>query len=196
MTPWAEQIQVLREVLRSFEGQGIAYAIGGSIASSVYGIPRFTRGADVSVAPFPGKEEALAASLGSAYYVSTAAMRQANTQRRSFNIIQPSLGFKVDCFVLGTRPFDRDLLERCAQISFDEAPDQPLFVVSPEDILLLKLEWYRKGGEIRDQQWSDVLGIMRAQADALDHAYLDEIASELKIADLLGKARIAAGPTD
>jgi hypothetical protein len=192
MTPWAEQIQVLREVVRSLEGQNIMYAIGGSIASSVYGIPRFTRDADVSVEPFPGREDALAASLGADYYISTTAMQQANARFRTFNIIQPAKGFKIDCFVVGGRSFDQNVLQRRVRIPFDDAPDQPLSVVSPEDILLLKLEWYRKGGETSDQQWSDVLGVLRSQSGNLDDDYLNRLAGELHIEDLLAKLRASA----
>src|SRR5688500_18651509 len=45
----------LRTALRAFDRLGIAYAIGGSIASSLHGIGRMTRDADVTVEPFPGR---------------------------------------------------------------------------------------------------------------------------------------------
>jgi hypothetical protein len=61
--------------------------------------------------------------------------------------------------------------------------------VSPEDLLLLKLEWYRMGNEVSDQQWTDILGVLRVQAGQLDEAYLDHWAADLRVADLLARAR-------
>src|SRR3954447_20474568 len=48
-----QNLSDLREVLRVFTGLSIAYALGGSMASSVYGIDRFTRDADITAEPFP-----------------------------------------------------------------------------------------------------------------------------------------------
>jgi hypothetical protein len=40
----------LRSVVKSFNELGIAYCIGGSLASSIYGIPRSTLDADLIAA--------------------------------------------------------------------------------------------------------------------------------------------------
>jgi hypothetical protein len=61
-------------------------------------------------------------------------------------------------------------------------------VAQPEDILLQKLKWYRQGGEISDQQWKDVLGILEVQEGKLDVQYLEDTARELGIRDLLLRA--------
>ena len=39
-------------------------------------------------------------------------------------------------------------------------PDRFLYVYTPEDILLQKLRWYRRGHEVFDRQWRDVRGIV------------------------------------
>ena len=61
-------------------------------------------------------------------------------------------------------------------------------VASPEDILLAKLEWYRMGGEVSERQWRDVIGVLRVQAGVLDVDYLQRMARELEVADLLEQA--------
>jgi len=58
---------------------------------------------------------------------------------------------------------------------------------------LLKLEWYRLGGEVAGQQWNDVLGVLQVQGQQLDFAYLDRWAEHLGVADLLPRARQEAG---
>jgi hypothetical protein len=67
-------------------------------------------------------------------------------------------------------------------------PGQTLHVHPPEDILLQKLRWYRKGGETSDRQWRDILGIVRVQGEHLDRSYLTENAPALGVADLLTRA--------
>ena len=44
------------------------------------------------------------------------------------------------------------------------------------------------GDEVSDRQWSDIIGVLRIQAERLDRQYLDKWAAELGVADLLAKA--------
>ena len=57
------------------------------------------------------------------------------------------------------------------------------------DSILSKLIWYRDGGGFSDQQWRDILGVLRVSAARIDNAYLDEWASRLGLAALLQRAR-------
>jgi hypothetical protein len=184
-----DNLRVLLEVLEAFDALGIAYAIGGSLASGIHGMTRFTADADVSVEPFEGLEGRLVARFGPDYYVSLEAIRLALRDRATFHIINTVVGFKVDVFIRKDRPYDQSLMDRRVFAAMIEAPDHPVAVVSAEDSILLKLEWYRLGGETSDRQWSDILGVMRVQGDRLDQVYLDRWARELGVADLLNDAR-------
>lgn len=179
----------LREVIQVFSDLGIAYALGGSMASSLFGISRHTRDADITVEPFPGKETPLADAFGSDYYVSLPAIREALRDRSSFNIIKPATGFKVDVFLRKDYPFERMAMKRRIALKLPDSPEQPIIVHSPEDVILFKLRWYRLGNESSEQQWKDILGVLQVQAGKLDDAYLDHWAKELKISDLLERAR-------
>jgi hypothetical protein len=187
-----ESLNVVRQVVSAFTRLQIPYAVGGSIASTVLGRPRLTLDADISVEPFGGKETQLISALGADYYVSAPAIAEALARHASFNIVHTRTGFKIDVFVKKDRPFDDSLMARRAPATLSDAPEQPLFFVSAEDIILVKLEWYRLGGEISDRQWQDVLGVLKVQAGRLDETYLNYWAADLKVSDLLTRAQAEA----
>ena len=56
-----------------------------------------------------------------------------------------------------------------------------------QDTILAKLVWFRMGGEVSDQQWNDMVGVVRVQAGRLDMAYLRQWAAHLKVEDLLDR---------
>lgn len=184
-----ETLRVMREVIAALTDLGIEYALGGSWASSVHGKPRFTNDADITAEPFPGKEAAFCGRFGPPYYVSLPAVQEAVARRSSFNLIHFDSGYKVDVFIRKDRPFDQSVMHRRVLKQLRDTPGPPVLVVSPEDIILLKLEWYRIGHEISDRQWNDVLEVLMAQAGRLDDAYLEHWAADLGIGDLMVRAR-------
>jgi hypothetical protein len=180
---------VVEHVVRVLEQLHIVYAIAGSWASSIYGKMRFTYDVDICVEPFAGKEEAFCSALGDDYYVSLDAVRQAIRERRSFNVIYTLTAFKVDLFVARPRLFDQSVLKR-RQVRRLGAPHAiDVATVSAEDVILLKMEWYRLGDESSAQQWQDILGVFQTQGEALDQGYLATWAEALGVADLLERAR-------
>jgi hypothetical protein len=189
-----QNLSDLRAILRVFTDLGIAYALGGSMASSVHGIDRYTKDADVTAEPFPGREAQLAGAFGPDYYVSLPAIRDAVRQRSSFNIINTLTGFKVDVFVRKDVPFEIAAMRRRTALQLPDAPEQPIVFHTPEDTVLHKLRWYRLGGGSSDQQWADILGVLKVQAGKLDQAYLDRWAADLGVTDLLAHARQECAP--
>ena len=126
MDPATQNVQALREVLAVFDKLGIPYALGGSMASSIHGVARFTRDADLSVEPFPGKEADLVAAFGPDYYVSLPAVQQAVHDRSTFNIINSREGFKVAVFVHPDQPFEQKAMERRVASALPDRPAEPV----------------------------------------------------------------------
>jgi hypothetical protein len=182
-----DNLAVLQEVIAAFAVLEIPYALGGSWASSLMGKPRLTFDADLTVEPFPGKEMAFCATFNPDYYVSLDAVRNAVRRRASFNILHTVSGFKVDVFVRKERPFDQSVMAR--RRAFPLPGVGPVVCVSPEDVILLKLEWFRLGNESSEQQLRDVVGVLQVQSGRLDDAYLDHWAADLSVADLLARVR-------
>ena len=89
------------------------------------------------------------------------------------------------------RPFEVSVLARRHVYPLPDG--QTFTLVSAEDIILLKLEWYRLGGNASERQWLDILGVLEVQAGKLDSAYLDHWATDLGVGDLLQRARQESG---
>jgi hypothetical protein len=72
------------------------------------------------------------------------------------------------------------------QITVD--PPASVYVDTAEHSVLRKLEWYRRGGEVSDRQWRDVVTILRLQTGRLDQRRLTRWADHLGVSDLLRRA--------
>ena len=164
------------------------YLVGGSLASSVSGEPRSTLDVDLVVAMTEADAEPLLATLGDEFYAGAGAVGRAVRARTSVILIHQGTSTKVDLFMLGGSPFDAEQMARRLTIKVASLPDRFLYVYTAEDILLQKLRWYRRGKEVSDRQWRDVVGIVAVQGNRLDEAYLQRGAGVLGVSDLLGRA--------
>jgi hypothetical protein len=178
-------VVALAPVLDVLRRLGVRHYVGGSIASSAHGVPRASIDADVVAELLPAHAAPLAAALCGTYYVPEQHVSEAIDRRTSFNVIHLDTMVKVDVFVSRDRPFDRRALERVRPASLEGGVAIP--VSSPEDTVLAKLEWFRRGGEVSERQWTDVVGLLRA-GGALDIGYLRAEARDLGVTDLLLRA--------
>ena len=191
MTPTVDPIAIALSVTRVLESVGIEHTIGGSIASSFAGEPRSTVDIDVVAAIQAVHIPALVSALSPDFYVDETALQRAVRDRSTANLIHQASQLKVDLFVAGETPLDMQQLARRQEVNLGFA--RRLYVHPPEDILLQKLRLYRKGGEVSDRQWRDVLAIVRVQGSHLDRAYLEVNAPVLGVLDLLRRALGDAG---
>ena len=186
-------IAAVRPVLDVLRDLGVRHYVGGSIASSAHGVARASVDADVVAELRPEHADRLCSTLLGGYYVPEARVRDGIARKTSFNVIHLETMLKVDVFVSKGRPFDRRAMERARASSPQTVDEPPLPLASAEDTILAKLEWFRRGGEVSERQWTDVLGVLRAGVDSLDRRYLEEGARELAVADLLARALGEAG---
>ena len=79
-------------------------------------------------------------------------------------------------------------LERALSLTGSGLSEGPAPFVTPEDIMLAKLNWFEAGGEVSEVQWRDIQGIVRGCNATLDRKYLADSARRLGITALLEKA--------
>jgi hypothetical protein len=187
-----EIVAAIEPIVEALEELGVTYHIGGSVASSVHGIPRLTIDTDIVADLRPEHVRPLVKQLEVEYYIDADAVRDAIRRRSSFNAIHLDTMLKVDVFIAKTRAFDQEELRRVRQEVLAEGT-RPFYMASPEGTILNKLEWYRMGGEVSDRQWNDILGVLKVKGTALDMVYMQRWAKALQVTDLLERALVEAG---
>jgi len=97
----------------------------------------------------------------------------------------PPTSFKVDVFVSQRRPFDLQVVRRAELHSLVSSGELVVPIATAEDVILLKLEWYRIGGEVSERQRDDIDRLIQLTRTNLDQAYLKETAELVAVRDLL-----------
>jgi hypothetical protein len=185
---FADAMAIAVSFTQLLERLDIAYLVGGSVASSVHGEPRSTNDIDIVADIRSGHLDALMEAVSPDYYVSRTAARQAIRSETSFNLIHITAAIKVDLFVAGGDAFNEERLARRQRIEVSDDPPASIYIDTAESSVLRKLEWFRRGGEVSDRQWRDVVAILRLQGASLDRTYLATWADRLGVSDLLERA--------
>ncbi|MEJ2702147.1 MAG: hypothetical protein P8Z79_06855 [Sedimentisphaerales bacterium] len=174
------QNDFLKKLIKLLDDCSVPYMISGSFGSSYHGQPRATNDLDIVIAPAEKQLLTFVESFGVDYYVSLEAARDAFANKSMFNIIDSLSGWKADFILRKTRAFSRREFERkrVARIGGID-----VWVTSPEDVILSKLEWSKAGQS--ERQFRDALGVAVVQWKHLDQEYLEKWAKELQVEDSL-----------
>lgn len=183
-----EPIEVTLKVTAVLESLGIPYIIGGSLASTLYGMVRTTQDSDIITEMRLEHVQPFVAALENEFFMDVEMIADSIRHHSSFNIIHRESMFKVDVFNPDPRPFQRSQLTRAQRQTFEFETTLGANFASPEDTILSKLEWYRLGGEVSERQWRDILGVLKIRQGELDLDYLHTWAAELQVTDLLARA--------
>ncbi|MCE9645263.1 MAG: hypothetical protein K8S20_04625 [Chloroflexi bacterium] len=180
-----EPIEVTIKVTGVLEDLGTPYLIGGSLASTLYGMVRTTQDSDIVAEMRPEHVRPFVLALQDEFFIDEQMIAESILHNSSFNIIHKESMFKVDVFIPSARPYQESQFARAQRQSFALETEISANFASPEDVVLSKLEWYRIGGEVSDRQWRDILGVLKTREGDLDLEYLRKWANELKVTDLL-----------
>ena len=179
----------LTPLIDVLERLGVAWYVGGSVASTVHGRFRATNDVDVIADLREEHASPIRAALEADHYVDDESIRDAVRRRTSFNLVHFGTGLKIDVFVAADSEYEAGVRARRVSESIGDAGStRRLWVASAEDTILAKLGWYRRGGGTSERQWRDVQGVIELRGAALDLEYLHRWAPVLGVGDLLGQA--------
>ncbi len=172
---------LLDRLVRLLDAANVPFMIAGSFASTAHGLPRTTQDLDVVVdPPSPEALDALVRSMPpDEYYVDADAARDALRRRSMFNVIDHASGWKVDLIIRKNRAFSRDEFARRMRLVL---LDVPIFIASPEDTIVAKLEWSQQSGG-SERQRRDVAGILATVGPQLDRTHVERWVRELDLKD-------------
>ncbi len=152
---------LLCKIVKILDNLKIRYIVTGGFAVAVLAKPRFTADIDIVIELLVQKVHQLSKKLFSIdkdVYVSEEAMQDALERNGEFNFIHPQTGLKVD-FWVKKYPF-----EEFKRAIVKEINGQKVNFISPEDLVLSKLIWYKEGQGAK--QIEDIKSILKiAQPD-------------------------------
>jgi hypothetical protein len=178
-----DELSVLKLVTGRLEAAGLSYMVTGSVALSFYAEPRMTRDVDLVVELQLSDTARLVNVFGSEFDVDADRVRDAITHRSMFNAIHTAAVVKLDIIVRKASPYREEEFRRRRLGTIDGAD---MWVVSPEDLLLSKLDWARESRS--EVQLRDVRRLVAAQT-SLDWTYITEWATRLNLLDLVREVR-------
>ena len=165
---------------------GIPHMVVGSFASSFHGVPRSSQDLDLVIDPdLPSLQRFLADLPSADYYADAGAAVDALQRRGQFNVIDMATAWKADLIVRKARPFSVEEMGRRTQ---GDLLGAHVFVASPEDTLISKLEWAKLGGG-SDLQLRDAAGILALRGADLDVAYIERWVADLDLEDFWQRLR-------
>lgn len=176
-----EPSDLLRFVASALERLGLRYFVTGSTATIFFGEPRFTNDIDIVVDLPADAIDALCSQFPEhEFYVSPEGARRAVQRHSMFNIIHPGSGLKVDVIVPAPTAFNRTRFDRSRRVKVGE--DWEASFSSPEDVILMKMAFYREGGS--DKHLRDIAGVLTTSGDEVDRDYIAQWADQLALTDV------------
>ena len=116
-------VGLLARVLDELE---VRYAVGGSVASSIYGHPRATQDVDLVAALYLRHVDPLVNRLQDTFYIDKGMIEDALARRASFNVVHLGTMFKADIFCATRDPWQQKELERARLERIETSNGTPL----------------------------------------------------------------------
>jgi hypothetical protein len=130
--------EFFEKIIAVLNQHNIPYMLSGSVAMSLYTLPRATRDFDFVVHLQKKDIDLFAANFTEGYYCDKESIEEALSARGMFNIIDHASGFKADFVILKPSPFRQQEFHRKIKMDYF---GKTVYVVTAEDLILSKIIW-------------------------------------------------------
>jgi len=178
------EVEAVRQVLLALNASGIPYALSGSLASNFYAVARSTKDADFIVETDAASLARLFDSLRDQFDTDRQLSFEMVTHTTRYILDHRATAFKIELFLLSDDPFDRS---RFARRRLDEYEGVPVWVLSPEDVVVQKLRWLKLSRNPKHRE--DVRRVFAFSGDGLDMPYVSHWADTHGTRALLDEIR-------
>lgn len=165
-------LQLLDFVTQALEQGQIPYMVSGSLALNEYAIPRMTMDIDIVIDIQEEDITALRGIFSEDFFFDDVAAATEIKQRGMFNVLDTTSGFKIDFMVRKDTLYRRTEFERR---KFVQSSGFAAWMVSPEDLIISKLDWIQVLQS--DRQHADISKLL-TRSD-LDRGYIRYWIAEL-----------------
>jgi len=163
----------------------IEYFVAGGFAVSVWGRPRATFDIDIIIKLVEPQDNILAKAIKEVYkagYIDENMIKEAIRRKGEFNFIDSDSGLKVDFWVV------KESAEQPPEFKNKKTKrisGQDIYFVSPEDLILSKLRWYKESHSSKHIE--DIESVLRISGEKLDMDYIKKWAERLNVSEILNK---------
>ena len=148
----------------------IDYAVTGGVAVSVWGRPRYTADVDIVIEISSSDKIEIFIDLVQKEFKNIYADKEmaldAFKRKSEFNLIESEYGLKADFFVVRLNEYERERIKRALKKKIGQ---KMVNFVSPEDLIISKLLWYKKSQSTRHLE--DIQSVLDIQKK-IDRPYL------------------------
>ena len=169
-----EQTELLFHFVNPLEQAALRYMLTGSVASMVYGLPRFTHDLDL-VLDISTADVAAFVTLFplDSYYCPPEEVITIEVRRRQhghFNLIHHQTGYKADIYLFGQDELHHWAMENRRRISLESG--YSTWIAPPEYVIIRKLEYYREGG--LEKHLNDIRGMLEISGEQINRQIIAE----------------------
>lgn len=176
--------KLFKKVISRLKKESISYMLTGGLAVSIWGRPRSTLDIDIVIDLKEKDKDKLIKIFKKDFYIDKEAVDLALSKSFFFNIIDFKSNVKVDFYLLKQNEYEKIRFKRRRK---RKILGMTIDIISPEDLILIKLRWYKESDSSRHLE--DAESILKIQKK-LDLVYLKkwaEIHSTIKILESLKK---------
>jgi len=183
----SSQEKILVKIAKILDSLGIKYFVTGGFAVSIWGRPRATFDIDIVIKIIEPQVSKLARawrSISKAGYADENMIRDAIRNKGEFNFIDPDSCLKVDFWVKKESDNPPEFKNR----KLEKISGQNVYFISPEDLILSKLQWYRLS--CSDRHIEDVKSVISISGKRLDKKYLNRWIGKLGLGKIIKEKKI------